>query len=93
MFTYCCRCEFGLLILITIGRKKRRIKISTRNQINTEEIREKNRERKRKKRAILRGKEVTNQPMMGESNAIANNIGILRVICNFIFRYIISFSE
>ena len=59
-----------------MGRKKRQSKISTRNQINTKEIREKDRERKRKKRAILRGEEVANQPMMGESNAIANNIGI-----------------
>ena len=56
--------------------KKRRSKISTWNQSNTEEIREKDRERKRKKRAILRGEEVANQAMMGESNAIANIIGI-----------------
>ena len=60
-----------------MGSKKRRSKISTWNQSNTEEIREKDRERKRKKRAILRGEEVANQPMMGESNAIANNIGII----------------
>ena len=60
-----------------MGSKKRRSKISTRNQINTEEIREKYRERKRKKRAILKGEVVANQPMMGESNAIANNIGII----------------
>ena len=59
-----------------MGSKKRRSKISSRNQINTKEIREKDRERKRKKRAILRGEEVSNQAMMGESNAIANNIGI-----------------
>ena len=51
-----------------MGSKKRRSKISyTRNQSNAEEIREKDRERKRKKRAILRGEEVANQPMMGES--------------------------
>ena len=60
-----------------MGSKNRRSKISIRNQINTEEIREKDRERNRKKRAILRGEEVANQPMMGESNAIANNIGII----------------
>ena len=60
-----------------MGSKKCRSKISTRNQSNTEEIREKERERKRKKRAILRGEEVANQPMMGESNAIANNIGMI----------------
>ena len=59
-----------------MGSKKRRSKISSRNQINTEEIREKDRERKSQKRAILRGEEVANQAMMGESNAIANNIGI-----------------
>ena len=59
-----------------MGSKKRRSKISSRNQINTRETREKDRERKRKKRAILRGEEVANQAMMGESNAIANNIGI-----------------
>ena len=59
-----------------MGSKKRRSKISSRNQSNTEEIREKYRERKRKKRAILKGEEVVNQAMMGESNAMANNIGI-----------------
>ena len=59
-----------------MGSKKRRSKISSRNQSNTEEIREKDRER-RKKRAILRGEEVANQSIMGESNAIANNIGII----------------
>ena len=59
-----------------MGSKKRRSKISSRNQINTEEIREKDRERKRKKRAILRGEEVANQAIMGEPNAIANDIGI-----------------
>ena len=59
-----------------MGSKKHR-KISTRNQSNTEEISEKYRERKRKKRAILIGEEVSNQPMMGESNAIANNIGMI----------------
>ena len=57
--------------------KKRRSKISTRNQNNTKEIRDKDKERKKKKRAILRGEEVANQPMMGESNAIANNIGMI----------------
>ena len=31
---------------------------------------------KDKKRAILRGEEVANQAMMGESNAISKNIGI-----------------
>ena len=62
---------------ITMGSKKRRSKISTRNQRNTEEIREKDRERKRKKRAILRGEEVANQPIIGELNAIPNNIGII----------------
>ena len=51
-----------------MGRKKRRSTISSRNQRNTKEIREKDRERKRKKRAILRAEEVANQPMMGESN-------------------------
>ena len=71
--------------MITIGWKKRRIKISSRNQRNTEEIREKYRERKRKKRAILIAEEVSNQPMMGESNAIANNIGIIKI-------YAISYS-
>ena len=65
VFTYCCRWEFGLLILITMGRKKRRSKISTRNQSDTEEIREKYGEIKRKKRAILRGEEVANQAMIG----------------------------
>ena len=60
-----------------MGSKKRPSKISTRNQSNTKEIREKGRERRRKKRAILRGGEVANQPMMGESNSIANNIGII----------------
>ena len=61
-----------------MGSKKRRNKISyTRNQSNAEEIREEDRERKRKKRAILRGEEVANQPMMGESNAITNNIGMI----------------
>ena len=53
------------------------VKTSSTNQRNTEEIREKDRERKREKRAILRGEEVANQPMMGESNDIANNIGII----------------
>ena len=62
---------------ITMGSKKGRGKIYTRNQSNTKEIREKDRERKRKKRAILKGDEVANQPMMGESNVIANNIGII----------------
>ena len=74
-----------------MGSKKRRSKISTRNQSNTEEIREKDREIKRKKIAILRGEEVANQRMMGESNAIVNNIGIILKLCNFIFIYIISF--
>ena len=61
-----------------MGSKKCRSKISSRNQSNTEEIREKDRERKRNKRAILRGpEEVANQPIMGESNVIANNIGII----------------
>ena len=60
-----------------MGSKRHRSKISSRNQSNTEEIKEKDRERKRKKRAILRGEEVTNQHMMGESNAIAKNIGII----------------
>ena len=57
-----------------MGRKKRRSKISSRNQSNTEEIKEKDREIKRKKRAILRGEEVVNQPIMGELNSIANNM-------------------
>ena len=43
-----------------MGSKKRRSKISTRNQSNTEEIREKYGEIKRKKRAILRGEDVAN---------------------------------
>ena len=60
-----------------MGRKKHRSKISTGNQSNTEEIREKDRGKKREKRAILRGEEVANQPMMGESNDIANNIGMI----------------
>ena len=60
-----------------MGSKKRRSKISTRNQSNTEEIREKDREIKRKKRAILRGEEVANQPMIGESNVNANNIDMI----------------
>ena len=64
-------------MFITMGSKKRRSKISSRNQSNTEEIREKERERKRKKGAILRGEEGANQPMMGESNAISNNICII----------------
>ena len=58
-------------------RNKRRSKISSRNQSNAKEIREKDRERKRNKRAIFRGEEVANQPMMGESNTIANNIGMI----------------
>ena len=33
--------------------------------------------KKEENRAILRGEEVANQPMMGESNAIANNIDII----------------
>ena len=58
--------------------KKCRSKLSSRNQRNTEEIREKDRERKRNKRAILRGpEEVANQPILGELNAISNNIGII----------------
>ena len=60
-----------------MGSKKNWSKISTRNQSNTKEIREKDRERKRKKRAILRGDRFANQPIMGESNAIANNIGTI----------------
>ena len=60
-----------------MGSKKNRSKISSRNQSNIKEIREKDKERKRKKRAILIGEAVANQPMMGESNAIANNIGII----------------
>ena len=60
-----------------MGSKKHRSKLSTQNQSNTEGIWEKYRERKRKKRATLRGEEVANQPMMGESNAIANNIGMI----------------
>ena len=60
-----------------MGSKKRRSKISSSNQINTEEIREKDREKKRKKREILRGEEVANQPILGELNVIPNNIGII----------------
>ena len=60
-----------------MGSKKRRSKISSRNQSNTKEIREKDRERKRNKRAILRGEEGANQPILGELNAIFNNIGII----------------
>ena len=60
-----------------MGSKKRRSKISSRNQSNTKEIREKDRERKRNKRAIFRGEEVENQPILGELNAIFNNIGII----------------
>ena len=63
-----------------MGSKKRQSKISTRNQSNIEEIREKDRERKRKKRPILRGEEVANQRMKGESNA-----DIYIYIYNFIF--------
>ena len=77
VFRYCCRYGFGLLILITMGSKKRWSKISSRNQSNTQKIREKDRERKRKKRAILRGEEIANQPIMGELNVIAINIGII----------------
>ena len=77
VFKYGCRYEFGLLILITMGSKKLQSKISTRNQNNTEEIRDKDRERKRKKKAIFRGEEVAHPPMMGQSNAIANNIGMI----------------
>ena len=58
-----------------MGSKKHRTKKNSLNQIDTEEIREKDRERQRKRRAILRGEEVANQPIMGESNDIANNIG------------------
>ena len=58
-----------------MGNKKRRSKTSYRNQSNTEKIREKDRETKRKKRAILR--EVANQAMMRESNAISSNIDII----------------
>ena len=60
-----------------MGRKKRKSKISSRNQRNTKEIRETDRERKWKKRAILRGEEVANQPIIGELNVISNNIGII----------------
>ena len=60
-----------------MGSKKRRSKISSRNQINTKEIREKHREIKWKKRAILRGEEVPNQPIMEKSNIISNNIGMI----------------
>ena len=60
-----------------MGSKKRWSKISSSNQSNTEEIREKDRERKRNKRAILRGEEVASQPILGELNAISNNIGII----------------
>ena len=68
--------------------KKRRSKISTRNQINTEEIREKYRERKRKKRAILRGEEAANQRIIGELNVIANNIGIIYLSYAISYSYI-----
>ena len=60
-----------------MGSKKCRSKISSRNQSNTKEIREKHRERKREKRAFLRGEEVSNQPIIGELNAISSNIGII----------------
>ena len=60
-----------------MGRKKHRSKLSSRNHSNAEEIREKDRERKRKKRAILRGEEVANQPIIGELNIISNSIGIV----------------
>ena len=71
-----------------MGSKKHRSKISSRNQSNTEEIREKDRERKRNKRAILRGREeVANQPILGELNAIFNNIGII-----YFLSYAISYS-
>ena len=53
------------------------VKTSSTNQRNTEEIREKDRERKREKRAILRGEEVANQDIIGELNSISNNIGII----------------
>ena len=59
-----------------MGRKKCWSKISSRNQSNAEEIREKDRERKRKKRAILKG-EVVNQPIIGKLNVISKNIGII----------------
>ena len=51
-----------------MGSKKRWTRKNSRNQIDIEEIREKDRERQRKIRVILRGEEVANQP-------IANNIG------------------
>ena len=60
-----------------MGSKKRRSKISSRNQSNSEEIREKDRKRKRNKREILKGEEVANQAILGQLNAISNNIGIL----------------
>ena len=47
-----------------MGNKKHLSKISSWNQSNTKEIREKDRERKRKKSAILRGQEVANQPII-----------------------------
>ena len=72
-----------------MGSNKRRSKISSRNQSNTEEIREKDRERKRKKRAILRGEEVANQPIIGELNAIANNIGIIYLSYAISYSYVI----
>ena len=47
-----------------MGSKRRRSKICTWNQSHIEEIREKDRERKRKNRTILRGEKVSNQAMM-----------------------------
>ena len=60
-----------------MGSKKHRSKIYSRNQSNIEEIRENDRERKRKKREILRGEENANQLIIEELNVIANSIGII----------------
>ena len=58
-----------------MGSKKCWSRKYSQNQIDTEEIREKYRERKRKRTIVFRGEEVANQPMMGESNDIVNYIG------------------
>ena len=60
LFTYC--------LQVLMESNKHRTRKNSWNQIDTEEIREKDRERQRKTRVILRGEEVLNQP-------IANNIG------------------
>ena len=59
-----------------MGSNQRRSRRNEQNQSNIEEKREKDRERKKKRRTILRGEEVSNQSMMEESNSI-DTIGII----------------